>query len=74
MIRGVIAKMPVPLSKSNIPKLMLPVPSLPEQTAIAAVLTDMDAELAALEERLIKTRALMQGMMQELLTGKSRLV
>ena len=45
-----------------------------EQTAIAAVLTDMDVELAALEQRLTKTRALKQGMMQELLTGKTRLV
>ena len=41
-----------------------------EQTAIAAVLSDMDAELAALEQRLAKTRALKQGMMQELLTGR----
>ena len=49
-------------------------PSLPEQTAIAAVLTDMDTELATLEQRLTKTRALKQGMMQELLTGKTRLV
>ena len=47
---------------------------LPEQTAIAAVLTDMDAELALLEQRLAKTRALKQGMMQELLTGRTRLV
>jgi type I restriction enzyme S subunit len=44
-----------------------------EQTAIAGVLSDMDAELAALEQRLAKTRALKQGMMQELLTGRVRL-
>jgi type I restriction enzyme S subunit len=50
------------------------VPSHEEQTAIAAVLSDMDAELAALEARLAKTRALKQGMMQELLTGRTRLV
>ncbi len=62
------------ISKSNIPKLTLPIPSVAEQTAIAAVLTDMDAELPALEQRLAKTRALKQGMMQELLTGKTRLV
>ena len=49
-------------------------PSVPEQTAIAGVLSDMDAELAALEQRLAKTRALKQGMMQELLTGRIRLV
>ena len=47
---------------------------LREQTAIAAVLSDMDAELAALEQRLTKTRALKQGMMQELLTGRTRLL
>lgn len=49
-------------------------PPLPEQTAIAAILSDMDAEIEALEKRLEKTRALKQGMMQELLTGKTRLV
>jgi type I restriction enzyme S subunit len=43
-----------------------------EQTAIAAVLSDMDAELAALEARRNKTRDLKQAMMQELLTGKTR--
>ena len=47
---------------------------LPEQTAIASVLTEMDAELAALEQRLEKTRALKQAMMQELLSGRTRLV
>jgi type I restriction enzyme, S subunit len=45
-----------------------------EQNAIAAVLTDMDAELATLEQRLAKTRALKQGMMQELLAGRTRVV
>jgi len=45
-----------------------------EQAAIAAILSDMDAEIAALEQRRDKTRALKQGMMQELLTGKTRLV
>ncbi|WP_297925872.1 restriction endonuclease subunit S [Metallibacterium sp.] len=49
-----------------------PVPA--EQSAIASVLTDMDAELAALEARRDKTRALKQAMMQELLTGRTRLV
>ena len=45
-----------------------------EQSAIAAVLSDMDAEIAALEAKRDKTRALKQGMMQELLTGRIRLV
>ncbi len=48
--------------------------SCPEQTAIAEALTDMDAELATLEQHRAKTRALKQGMMQELLTGKTRLL
>ncbi|HUP93235.1 MAG TPA: hypothetical protein VM074_13385 [Solimonas sp.] len=45
-----------------------------EQVAIAALLSDMDAELMALKARRDKTRALKQGMMQELLTGRIRLV
>ena len=45
-----------------------------EQTAIAAILSDMDAEIAALEGKLAKARNLKQGMMQELLTGRIRLV
>ncbi|MDR3299944.1 MAG: restriction endonuclease subunit S [Candidatus Accumulibacter sp.] len=49
-------------------------PTLEEQTASAEVLKDMDAELAALEARRDKTRALKTAMMQELLTGKTRLV
>lgn len=53
--------------------LMLPFPQKPEQTAIAEVLTEMDAELAALAQRREKTRALKQAMMQELLTGRTRL-
>ena len=62
------------ISKTNIAKLKLGVPSIREQTAIAEVLSDMDAEIAALERRRDKTRALKQGMMQELLTGRTRLV
>jgi type I restriction enzyme S subunit len=50
------------------------IPKADEQTAIAAVLSDMDAEIAALEARRDKTRALKQGMMQELLTGRTRLI
>lgn len=45
-----------------------------EQTAIAEILSDMDAEIAALEEKLAKARSLKLGMMQELLTGRIRLV
>ena len=46
----------------------------PSGMAVAAVLWDMDRELAALEQRRDKTRPLKQGMMQELLTGRTRLV
>jgi type I restriction enzyme, S subunit len=63
------------LSRSDILEQTLPLPSdFSEQTAIAEVLSDMDAELAALEQRRDKTRDLKQGMMQELLTGRTRLV
>jgi type I restriction enzyme S subunit len=45
-----------------------------EQTAIATVLSDMDAELSALEARRDKTRGIKQAMMQKLLTGRTRLI
>jgi type I restriction enzyme, S subunit len=54
--------------------MMVQVPEPDEQIAISEVLTDMDAELWALEQRLDKARSLKQAMMQELLTGKTRLV
>ncbi|WP_244635066.1 restriction endonuclease subunit S [Pantoea agglomerans] len=47
--------------------------SLKEQTAIATVLSDMDAELVTLEKKLAKVRDIKQGMMQQLLTGRIRL-
>lgn len=50
------------------------VPSIAEQAAIAEVLTDMDDEIEALKARRDKTQALKQGMMQELLSGRVRLV
>jgi type I restriction enzyme S subunit len=49
-------------------------PPLSEQTAVAAILSDMDAEIAALEGTLVKASQLKQGMMQELLTGRTRLI
>lgn len=49
-------------------------PPIEEQTAIAAVLSDMDAEIDALEAKLAKAREVKQGMIQELLTGRTRLV
>lgn len=62
------------LNASTIESIEVKMPQAAEQTAIATVLSDMDAELAALEARRDKTRALKQGMMQELLTGRIRLV
>jgi type I restriction enzyme S subunit len=62
------------VSKNNVKSIEVLLPRVDEQTAIAEVLSDMDAELAALEQRRDKTRALKQGMIQELLTGKTRLV
>ncbi|WP_338463071.1 restriction endonuclease subunit S [Brevibacillus borstelensis] len=49
-------------------------PTLAEQRAIAAVLSDMDAEIAALTSKLEKARRIKQGMMSELLTGRIRLI
>ena len=54
-------------------ELRLP-PTFDEQAAIATILSDMDAEIAALETKLTKARQIKQGMMQELLTGRIRLV
>lgn len=54
--------------------LQLDLPSREEQTAIACIISDLDGELAALEARREKTCAIKQGMMQELLTGRTRLV
>ncbi len=45
-----------------------------EQSQIAQILSDMDAEIAGLEQKLTKYKRIKQGMMQELLTGKTRLV
>lgn len=63
------------LSVSKILKLeVFAPPTKDEQAAIATVLTDMDAELSTLEQRLAKTRNLKQAMMQDLLTGRTRLL
>ena len=62
------------LSPGSIESLEFPLPQMTEQTAIATVLSDMDTELAALESRLAKARQIKQGMMQELLTGRIRLL
>ena len=80
-ILGTITPKHVSRNLAN-PKLMnepmknieLPIPSLSEQKRIARILSDMDAELEALATQLDKARQMKQGMMQELLTGRTRLV
>ncbi len=62
------------ISKSALLEASIRLPPKAEQTAIATLLSDMDAELAALDARRTKTRDLKQAMMQELLTGRTRLV
>jgi type I restriction enzyme S subunit len=62
------------ISKDAILSLSILFPSEAEQTAIATILSDMDAEVAALEAKLTKARQIKEGMMQELLTGRIRLV
>ncbi len=62
------------ISKNNVRSIEVGLPPIEEQTAIAAVLSDMDAEIEALGARREKTQQVKQGMMQELLTGKTRLI
>ena len=62
------------IGKHDVASIEILIPDLAEQRAIATVLSEMDAEIAALEQRRDKTRAIKQGMMQQLLTGRVRLV
>ena len=62
------------LGARELARFALPVPKKDEQTAIASILSDIDGEIQTLEQRLSKTRQIKQGMMQELLTGRTRLV
>lgn len=63
------------LYQKDISKFEFAIPvDINEQTAIASMLSDMDSEIEVLEEKLEKTRQVKQGMMQELLTGRIRLV
>ena len=74
-IEFVIESTGVPqLTAPQISKYEILFPEFPEQTAIAEILSDIDAEIAALEAKLAKARQVKQGMMQELLTGRVRLV
>jgi type I restriction enzyme S subunit len=62
------------ISKRRLLDLKVPVPSFDEQIAIANLSSDFDAEIQALETRLEKARQVKEGMMQNLLTGRIRLV
>jgi len=62
------------ISKNSVRDISICLPDIPEQKAIASILSDMDTEITALEQRRDKTRSLKQAMMQELLTGKTRLL
>lgn len=62
------------LNRQTCSRIPVALPHIAEQSAIATVLSDMDAEIAALDSKLAKARQIKQGMMQELLTGRIRLV
>lgn len=74
MIERAIGSTFLEIGKRDVASIEAGMPDHPEQSAIATVLSDMDAEIAALESRRDKTRAIKQGMMQQLLTGRIRLV
>ena len=73
-LRSLINAIPQKINMEDIGEVPILVPSPEEQTAIAEILSDMDAEIAALEGKLSKARQVKQGMMSELLTGRIRLV
>lgn len=62
------------ISRSSLGKIEVSMPPILEQTRIAEIFTDMDSEIESLERKLEKYKLIKQGMMQELLTGKTRLV
>jgi type I restriction enzyme S subunit len=64
----------VHISAAALADIEVALPHVNEQSAIATILSDMDADIAALEAKLRKARAIKQGMMQQLLTGKIRLI
>lgn len=62
------------LSARTIENIEISLPSPEKQVQIATILSDMDAEIAALEAKLAKYQHIKQGMMQNLLTGRIRLI
>ena len=74
-IRSLLTAIPQKINLGPISEIRLNIPSdIKEQEAIASILSDMDNEIEALEQKLAKARQVKQGMMQQLLTGKIRLV
>ncbi len=74
MIERAIGSTFLEIGKRDVASIELSVPTHTEQRAIAAVLSDIDDEIVTLEQRRNKTRAIKQGMMQQLLTGRIRLI
>jgi len=74
-IKQMASEQAVPMiNKTEFSEFVVSFPTLKEQKAIAQILSDMDAEITQLETKKEKYQAIKQGMMQELLTGKTRLV
>ena len=74
MLEKAIGSTFLEISKKDLAELDIIVPEFTEQKAIAQVLSDMDSEMEQLEKKLAKYQQIKQGMMQELLTGRIRLV
>lgn len=72
--RSLLNAAPRKINMGEIGKVLIPLPNADEQRAIAEVLDAMDAEIVALEEKFVKAHQIKQGMMQDLLTGRVRLV
>jgi len=74
-IKQMASEQAVPMiNKTEFSEFVVSFPTLKEQKAIAQILSDMDAEITQLETKKEKYQAIKQGMMQELLTGKTRLI
>ncbi len=75
MLNSLVFAIPQKINLGNISLIKVYIPSSKaEQTAIANILSDCDSEIAALEEKRDKYKEIKQGMMQQLLTGKIRLI
>ena len=62
------------ISRGNLGQIIINLPGLPEQRAIANIINDMDSDIESLQLEMRKYKAIKQGMMQKLLTGQIRLV